>query len=99
MTEAAVTPPTPVHARLATLAGDWQGSTSVWFEPGKVGDVSPVAGSIRSVLGGRFIVWEYTGSLGGKPMARRTIASRASCGITRSTSSKPRGASASTASM
>ncbi len=61
--------PTPIHARLALLAGDWSGTTTVWFEPGVVGDVSPVVGSIRSVLGGRFVVWDYAGSLGGKALA------------------------------
>ena len=66
MSNAAVS---PTHARLASLVGDWAGSTTVWFEPGTIGDQSPAAGSIRSVLGGRFIVWEYAGSLGGKPLS------------------------------
>ena len=60
---------TDAHRQLAAMTGDWSGTTRVWFEPGKVGDESPVRGTIRSALDDRFIVFEYTGALGGKPLA------------------------------
>lgn len=41
--------------------------TKTWFEPGKLADESPVKGTIRPVLDGRFAVYEYDGSLEGKP--------------------------------
>ncbi|RPE77072.1 DUF1579 domain-containing protein [Vulcaniibacterium tengchongense] len=48
------------HAALAELAGDWAGTTRVWFEP----DAPPAmevaqTGRIRRVLGGRFLLHEY----------------------------------------
>jgi len=57
-----------VHAQLARLEGSWEGMTRVWFEPDKVEDESPMKGTMRLVLGGRFILHEYQGSFGGKPL-------------------------------
>jgi hypothetical protein len=59
-----------MHGQLAQLAGDWEGSTSVWFEPGNAepSDRSPVRGTMRPVMGNRFILHEYQGSLQGKPL-------------------------------
>ena len=37
-------------------------------KPGKLADESPTRGSIRPILGGRFVLHEYEGSLGGKPL-------------------------------
>jgi hypothetical protein len=56
------------HAKLAKLAGSWQGIASTWFEPGTVADESPVSGTMRLILDGRFILHEYSGSFGGKPL-------------------------------
>lgn len=53
------------HHRLATLVGDWEGTTRTWFEPGNLADESPTKGTIRPMLGGRFVLHEYQGSLGG----------------------------------
>ena len=55
------------HSRLALLAGDWHGMTKTWFEPDQLADESPMTGSIRPVLAGRFMLHEYSGSLQGKP--------------------------------
>ncbi len=49
-----------MHARLAAMAGDWHGTTRVWFDP----DQPPMmevgqTGTLRSVLGGRFVLHEY----------------------------------------
>ena len=48
------------HAALARMAGEWEGRTQVWFEPGQppAMDVAQRA-TIRSILGGRFALHEY----------------------------------------
>lgn len=48
------------HKALSAMAGEWQGTTRVWFEPDQppAMDVAQRA-SIRSVLGGRFLLHEY----------------------------------------
>ena len=56
-----------VHARLAKLSGEWSGTTKTWFEPDVLADESPMTGLIKPVLGGRFMLYEYTGSLQEKP--------------------------------
>lgn len=56
------------HNKLAQLVGEWDGVTRTWFEPDKLADESPWHGVIRSALGGRFVIHEYTGSLQGKPL-------------------------------
>lgn len=57
-----------VHKWYKELEGKWKGTAKTWFEPGKLADESPVEGTIRSVLGGRFIVHEYSGAIDGKPL-------------------------------
>lgn len=56
------------HHFLKSLEGSYKGVTKVWFEPGVVGDESPCSGTLRSVLGGRFLLHEYSGSMQGKPI-------------------------------
>jgi hypothetical protein len=56
-----------IHSRLQAMAGSWTGTTKTWFEPETVADESPMTGTIRPVLGGRFLMHEYQGSLSGKP--------------------------------
>jgi hypothetical protein len=56
------------HHQFSKLVGEWEGTTRVWFEPGKIGDESPVKGTMRQILGGRFIMHEYVGSMGGEPL-------------------------------
>lgn len=55
------------HSQLAKLVGEWSGSTKTWFEPDVVADESPMTGKMTSILGGRFIMHEYTGAMQGKP--------------------------------
>ena len=57
-----------VHFQLSKLVGEWEGTTKLWFEPGKLADESPVHGTMRLVLDGRFILHEYKGSQAGKPL-------------------------------
>ena len=59
---------TGMHAQLNKLAGNWAGIVKTWFEPGEVADESPVQGAMRLVFYGKFIIHEYTGSFGGKPL-------------------------------
>ncbi len=59
---------TGAHNKLAKLVGQWKGIAKTWFEPNSIGDESPVEGSMRLILDGRFIMHEYKGSLGGKPL-------------------------------
>ncbi len=56
------------HHQLASLAGDWVGTTKTWFEPDNLADESKVKGSITVILDGKFIKHEYIGSFGGKPL-------------------------------
>jgi hypothetical protein len=51
------------HHFLAQLVGRWTGKARLWFEADQLADESPVAGSIRSVLGGRFLVHEYENTI------------------------------------
>lgn len=57
------------HARLAALAGEWWGTTKTWFEPDVLADESPMTGKMTPILGGRFVQYEYSGELTGKPFA------------------------------
>lgn len=57
------------HHRLARMAGEWAGHYRLWFEPGTLDGESPQRGTIRSVLGGRFLLHEYEGSFDGEPFA------------------------------
>jgi hypothetical protein len=64
---------TGAHLHLSKLAGEWEGISRTWFEPDKVADESPIRGSMRPVLGGRFILHEYKGNFGDKPLEGVTI--------------------------
>lgn len=56
-----------IHYQLSQLAGEWTGITKTWFEPDQLGDESPMEATMKPVLDGRFILYKYQGSLGGKP--------------------------------
>ncbi len=54
-----------LHARLARMAGDWEGMTQVWFDPSQPPASETMQhGSIRLILGGRFLLHEYRTSFG-----------------------------------
>ncbi len=57
-----------MHGLLNSLVGDWVGTAKTWFEPDVVADESPVRGSIRTILDGRFVLYEYQGAFGGKSL-------------------------------
>jgi hypothetical protein len=56
------------HAQLSRLTGNWEGITTVWFEPGEPVDQSLVSGRMYPIMDGRFIMHEYKGSFAGKPL-------------------------------
>ena len=56
------------HAQLAKFEGKWEGITKTWFEPDVLHDESPMTGTIKPVLDGRFMLYEYKGSMTGKPL-------------------------------
>lgn len=56
------------HKMLSKLAGAWEGTTRTWFEPGPPVDESPIRGTMRLILDGRFILHEYKSSMDGKPL-------------------------------
>ena len=55
------------HFSLSMMTGEWEGITKTWFEPDIVGDESAMHGTMKMVLEGRFILYEYAGSLNAKP--------------------------------
>lgn len=60
--------PGGVHHRLGNLVGEWEGTTRTWFEPEVLADESPTRATIHPILAGRFILYEYQGSLMGESM-------------------------------
>jgi len=55
------------HHFFAQLVGGWIGTSKLWLEPDALTDESPVQGSIQLVLGGRFALYLYQGSVEGEP--------------------------------
>ena len=52
---------------MAQLAGSWTGISRLWLEPDKLTDESPVVGTIQLILGGRFALYLYQGSIQDEP--------------------------------
>jgi hypothetical protein len=61
------------HYQLDRLAGTWEGTTKTWFDPSKLEDESPIKGTMKLVLDGRFIQHNYTSSFGDKPITGMAI--------------------------
>ena len=55
------------HHFLAQLAGNWTGTSRLWLEPDSLTDESAIAGSIQLLLGGRFALYLYQGSVENEP--------------------------------
>ncbi|MFG0296093.1 MAG: DUF1579 domain-containing protein [Maioricimonas sp. JB045] len=51
---------------LKSLEGDWKGICRTWFEPDKLADESPVTGTFKTIVGGRFVRHTYAGALKGQ---------------------------------
>lgn len=56
-----------IHQHIHAMVGEWEGMTKTWFEPNVIADESPMNGSIQPILGGRFLFYQYQGSINGKP--------------------------------
>ena len=54
------------HRFLSQLAGNWKGTSKLWFEPGKLADESSVVGTIQLILEGRYALYLYQGSVEGE---------------------------------
>ncbi|MFC3559956.1 DUF1579 domain-containing protein [Pedobacter jamesrossensis] len=61
------------HKLLAGLVGKWQGETKTWFEKDVLADESPMSGTISTILGSRFISYDYEGSLDGQAFEGKMI--------------------------
>ena len=54
------------HKQLMALEGNWEGATKTWLEPGSEADESLNKSTFRSLLGGRFALQEYEGTVNGE---------------------------------
>ena len=54
------------HHFLAKLAGHWQGTSKLWFEPDKLANEAPIVGTIQIILDGRFALFLYQSSIEGE---------------------------------
>lgn len=54
------------HHFLSQLAGNWTGSSKLWFEPDKLADDAPIIGSVQVILDGRFALFLYQSSIEGE---------------------------------
>lgn len=61
------------HFQLSRLVGEWKGTTKTWFDPSKLEDESPINGTMRLVLDGRFIMHEYQSSFGDESLSGISI--------------------------
>lgn len=55
------------HHFFAQLGGNWQGTSKLWLEPGKLAGESPIIGTIQLLLEGRFALFLYQSSVDGEP--------------------------------
>lgn len=56
------------HQQLNLMNGNWKGIVRTWFEPDKIANEAAIEGTIKPVLGGRFLMHEYTSSFTGNPL-------------------------------
>lgn len=57
------------HRDLHGLVGEWEGTTRTWLDPSAPPDEGRTAARIEIILGGRFIRFEYRGTVIGKSHA------------------------------
>ncbi|GAA4342274.1 DUF1579 family protein [Flaviaesturariibacter amylovorans] len=56
------------HAFLNKMTGTWEGTSRVWFDPAELEDESPVRGTMRPLMNGKYILHEYETAFKGKPV-------------------------------
>jgi len=61
------------HHLLAQLVGKWLGITRTWLQPDELFDESPHHGTMRPLVDGRFLLYEYGGFMEGKPLQGAAI--------------------------
>ncbi|WP_443938639.1 DUF1579 domain-containing protein [Pedobacter sp. MW01-1-1] len=61
------------HQQLQRIIGNWKGQSKTWFEPGVLADESEAEATISNLLEGRFISYDYTGTIQGKPLVGKMI--------------------------
>jgi hypothetical protein len=61
------------HFQLSRMVGEWKGTAKTWFDPSKLEDESPISGSMRLIMGGRFILHEYQSSFKDEPLTGMAI--------------------------
>jgi hypothetical protein len=61
--------PTAAHELMRSFAGQWEGPTQLWLEPGSAPEESTTELCAESVLGGRWLRLSYRGMAFGKPHA------------------------------
>ncbi|MEH6679895.1 MAG: DUF1579 family protein [Sediminicola sp.] len=64
---------TGAHFQLGRLVGEWKGTTKTWFDPSKLEDESPIRGTMKPILDGKFILHEYFSSFGDKDIKGMAI--------------------------
>jgi Protein of unknown function (DUF1579) len=57
------------HQHLGRIAGEWEGTYRLWFEPDMLAAESAQRGTLRAVLGGRFLLHEYSWDFDGRSYA------------------------------
>jgi hypothetical protein len=65
--------PGPEHQRLQALAGKWDQEIKYWMQPGKPPMAMKASCENRMILGGRFLVSESKGSMGGMNIEATSI--------------------------
>src|SRR5688572_18944790 len=61
------------HHQLSKLEGEWKGITRVWFDPAKLEDESPITGTMRLLMDGKYILHEYKTKFGDKEVTGMAI--------------------------
>ncbi|MEL1265343.1 DUF1579 domain-containing protein [Pseudoxanthomonas putridarboris] len=56
------------HRQLARMAGEWEGRFRLWFTPDELACEAAQRGTLRSVLGGRFLLHEYESRFNDEPI-------------------------------
>ena len=59
--------PGGAHHALGALVGEWEGPHRLWIQPGDLHEETVMRGTIRALLGGAFVVHDYSWSVDGEP--------------------------------
>ncbi len=59
--------PGEMHKHLEKAAGEWEAKTKMWMAPGMAPEESTGKAVFRSMLGGRFVQMQYSGTMMGSP--------------------------------